>query len=136
MMRIWIGIGVFSGVLAIAFAFFAFRISEGPAQKAQPETAASQITDVRKVTDTYKKGVHAIRGIATVPTACTVITAVSTIVEDPSSTPVIRVDLSAEPDTGLCLQLPTDTEFSVAQQLSGRASVEVYANGAFATSTP
>lgn len=135
-MRIWIGVGVFLGVLIIAFAFFVFRITEGPVTPTVSEPAVTIISDVRNVADTYKKGVHTVHGTVTVPTACTEIEANASVDSESSSTPVIRVDLSAESDTGTCLMLPTNKTFSVQATLTGSAPIAVYVNGVLATTTP
>lgn len=132
-MRIWIGVGAFLGVLIIGFAFFVFRISEGPVPSPSPKASTTEISDVH-VSDTYKKGVHTVKGTATVPTACTTLTATSSVIEEAStSESIIRIDLSAEPDTGTCLKLPTEMKFSITQSADHGASIAVYANGEFAT---
>lgn len=134
-MRVWIGVGIFLGVFIIAFAIFALRTTEGPAAATATVPDAAAITDV-SVTDTYtsKSGLHTIKGTATVPNACTPLTATTSM--SAASSTVIRVDLSAERGTGVCLELPTEVSFSVTSDAPKDDSVEVYANGALAATAP
>lgn len=133
-MRSWILFGIFLGVFIFAFGIFAYRISESPAPSKETGTAAgAAISDIR-ITDTYKKGVHTIRGTATVPTACTRLSAAASV-PDASST-LIRVDLSAQIDEGMCLAVPTAVPFTLTATASAGVPVEIYANGTLATTTP
>jgi hypothetical protein len=135
-MRIWIGVGIFLGVLIIGFAFFVFRITEGPVTPSAPEAPITGISEVQVLSDTYKKGVHTIKGTATVPTACTTLNATSSAADYAStSAQGIRINLSAETDDGICLDIPTQAYFSITQTAEQNATVSVYANGELITST-
>ncbi len=136
-MRIWILIGIFLGVLLIAFGVFVFRITEGPPPVAATDTqAGAAITDIHFL-DSYKKGVHSIKGTALVPTACTTLSATVSASEatTASSSPVIRIDLNAPVDDGPCLLLPTASPFTLSINAVASAPIEVYTNGTLATST-
>lgn len=134
-MRVWIGVGIFLGVFIIAFAIFALRTTEGPAPVSHEESTVAVITGVT-VTDTYssKTGLHTIKGTAKVPTACTPLTATTSMSE--ASSTVIRVDLTATRDAGVCLELPTEVPFSVTSSAPKNDSVEVYTNGTLAATAP
>jgi len=138
-MRFWTGIGIFIAVIVVAFTLFVLHITGSP-HEAVPVAAPAfaPITDVT-VSDSYssKTGLHTVKGSGTVPTACTSLTASSTVVAaaDASSTATIRIDLSAPTDTGMCLELPTKKTFTFSIKAAKDAGVTVYANGALATST-
>lgn len=127
--------GIFLGVFIIAFAIFALRTTEGPAPASTTASNEAAITNV-KVTDTYtsKTGLHTIKGTATVPNACTPLAATTSM--SAASSTVIRVDLSAESGTGVCLELPTQVSFSVTSDAPKDDSVEVYANGGLSATAP
>lgn len=132
-MRLWLGIGVFAAVVVIAFALFVLHITSSPHTTEVPsQVLYASITDVR-IKDSYssKTGVHSISGSGTVPSACTVLSATSTVSvpEDASSTPTIRIDLTAPIDTGTCLELPTPEAFSLSVKAASNSSIEVFANG-------
>jgi hypothetical protein len=135
-MRTWIGIAIFVAILLLGFILFSFKLSEGPAATPEPAPTNAEITNIQ-VKDKITKGVHAISGSATVPTACTTLSANSSVIagENASSTPVIRIDLSAPLDTGMCLELPTAISFTFSIRADPAASIEVYANGAPASTT-
>ncbi len=135
-MRVWTILGVFLGVLIIAFGIFVLRITESEVPDEAPAApSAAPITDIHFL-DSYRKGTHSINGSATVPTACTTLNASSTVyAATASSSDVLRVDLSAPADTGICLELPTKQTFSVSDDASADAVIEIYANGVLATTT-
>lgn len=125
-MRIWIGVGVFIGVIIIAFVVFAVRITEAPMTALESEEpTAADITNVTYDV-TYEDGAYAIEGEATLPTLCTQMTTAGALSESGQS---VRVDLSAAKDSGPCLALPKETSFSVSIPAPEGISVEVYANG-------
>jgi hypothetical protein len=133
-MRTWILVGVFLGVFIIAFGIFVFRITEGPAPVLAPsEGNGAAITNIH-YTDSYKKGVHTIRGTATVPTACVAFS--STITGPTGSSTAIRIDLTAPTDTGMCLELPTAVSFNGSITADQNVPIAIYANGTLATTTP
>jgi hypothetical protein len=134
-MRVWIGVGIFLGVFIIAFAIFALRTTEGPAPVPEAPSDVAAVSDVT-VTDTYssKSGLHTIKGTATVPTPCTPLAATTSM--STASSTVIRVDLTATRDTGVCLQMLTPVPFSVTSDAPKDDSVEVYVNGALVATAP
>ena len=132
-MRIWILLGVFLGILIIAFGIFAIRISESTAPTAtSTDTGAAPITDIHFL-DSYKKGVHTIKGTATVPNACITLSAAITAPSGTSSP--IRIDLNAPADSGICLQAPTANSFSLSVTADQGVPIAIYANGVLATTT-
>lgn len=132
-MRKWIFIGILLGVLIIAFGIFVLRISESTVpHEAEPQETGSAITDIH-FTDTYRKGIHTIKGTATVPTACVEFSADITAPSG-TSTP-IRVDLSAPADSGICLELATSVSFNLSVTAPAEAPIAIYTNGMLATST-
>jgi len=82
----------------------------------------------------YRYGKYTLSGALTVPTVCYIASAKSSLV--PSTTPQrIRLDVTVPIDTGRCLQLPATTTFSTQQRAGKGATIRVYVNNTFATST-
>lgn len=134
MMRAWIFIGIFIGVLCIAFSIFFYRLADEPLPETEVGTPGAVIEDIHYLAS-FKNGVYTIKGTAVVPNACTILTAVGA--EDSSSTtPRIRVELSAARDEGVCLQLPTPAPFSLSVTAGKNLPIDIYTNGVLATSTP
>jgi hypothetical protein len=139
-MRLWLGIGVFLAVIILAFALFVLHITGSPhATETATSPAFAPITAIA-ISDSYssKTGVHTVTGSGAVPTPCTTLTATSTVIAaaDASSTPTIRVDLTAPFDSGICLQLASTKTFSLSVHADKNATVVVYANGDVASTTP
>jgi hypothetical protein len=133
-MRKWIVAGIFLGVLVIAFAIFIIRLEEGPVPASGNVVATTaDIRDIHFI-DSYKSGVHTLKGRATLPSACTTLNATASIAE--ATTTVLRIDLSAPADTDICLQLPTEVSFATTVEGPADLPIDVYANGLLATSTP
>ena len=135
-MRFWIAIGAFLGVLILAFVFSVFHTSDAPLPEDTSATTTPPVIRNITVSDTYDKGTHLIHGTAEVPTPCTELIATSTqLVTENASTTTLRIDLSAEHDTGTCLSLPSEKEFEFSVSSRDYLTIEVYVNGIFATST-
>jgi hypothetical protein len=132
-MRTWVTLGIFIAVLAAAFSVYALHISESTPPKPEASVTGAAITDI-SITDTYKKGVHTIKGTATVPTPCTLLSA--DISASSSTPPVIRIDLTAPLDEGMCLHVPKTVPFTLTVTAPADASTTVYANTVLATTTP
>ncbi len=134
-MKKWMATGIFLVVVIIAFGVFVFHITESTAPETPMlDSGNAAITEIQ-LTNKYSKGVHTVRVTASVPTACTALSATSSLV-DSTSTPTIRVDLAAPVDEGMCLQLLTPHTFTLSVSAPANAPVMLYTNGAFATTTP
>ncbi len=114
-------IGAVLVVLVLALGvFFTFTSRDGDPEVVE-ETAAPSVN----VESEYEEGVHYITGTVSVPDRCISVIPSSTLLPDG----VMRVDLSLSPDEGLCLELPTEVEFSTEVEAPEEAPLEVYVNG-------
>ncbi|HQU07837.1 MAG: hypothetical protein B7X04_01135 [Parcubacteria group bacterium 21-54-25] len=121
-------------VIGVGMGISSKHLSDGVRTPISAATSTPPVVTLVSLTDTYRRGTHTISGAVTVPTPCYAPVAQTTLV--PSTTPPeIRLDLSVPIDTGICLQLPATTTFSVAQSAARDAVIAAYVNGVFATST-
>lgn len=106
------------------------------------EIASTVLSQNKEVTiptvslhDTFKKGLHTITGSIDAPNACTAVTAEAYLVNDDPDTEGIHVALTMSEDTGVCLQLPTPTSFSVTISAAADLPFTATVNGFAATTT-
>ncbi len=111
---------------------------------AQKPLSAAVTENVPVVTlrDAFKKGLHTISGSLQVPNACTAVSASATLAGNASSTegmPAqagILVAISAQPDSGVCLQLSTQANFQTTISAPANLPFTVTVNGSEATVAP
>ena len=124
---------VFVGMVAL-IVVFALAIPHANRDREMGPTVASTTPVINVVfRDTYKGGVHTIRGTVLAPTPCTSVDATATVARD--TPPVIAVDIAMPQDTGVCLQIEESKDFSVSVTAALDAMIEFYVNGERATTT-
>ena len=111
------------------------HLKDYPIPQKQIATNAPALTiKLGSFSHSYRRGKYTLSGAIVVPTPCYSASATASIVS--STTPaIIRLDVTVPTDTGRCLQLSATTTFSVTQRATKNATVKVYINGTFATST-
>ncbi|MEK7101861.1 MAG: hypothetical protein AAB794_02715 [Patescibacteria group bacterium] len=80
--------------------------------------------------DSFKKGLHTITGSVETPNACTAVTAQASTNAD-----TITVAISIPEDSGICLQVPTQANFTVTVSAPTNLPITAMINGAVATTT-
>ncbi|MHB8660625.1 MAG: hypothetical protein ACYC75_01640 [Minisyncoccota bacterium] len=97
----------------------------------QPVAAVPLIT----LHDAFKKGLHTITGSIEAPDACAIVTATSTLEGNASTTESIQVAVSMPSDTGVCLQMPTNMDFSTTIAAPAQLPITATVNGSTASTT-
>ncbi len=100
-----------------------------------PTSGAAPVVPAISIKDSFKKGLHTITGSLTVLNACTFVTARATLISDASSTGSILVALSFQNDSGVCLQTPTQANFSTTVTAPAHLPITATVNGSTATTT-
>lgn len=133
--RLWVVTAIIALVVIVSFVLSVPHTRDiAENQKIDKIAPLPEVT----VRDSYKKGVHTITGSVLMPNACGSLTAETLIADatDASSTPSIHVNLAITTDDGVCLQLPTPTDFKASvATATARMPIIVTVNGVFATST-
>ena len=129
-------LGISSAIISLVV-FVAFALSVPHTRdvglKAPPPSATS--TPIVALHDGFKKGLHTITGSVETLNACTTVSASAVLVGEGSDTQSILVTLSAVPDHGVCLQVPTQTNFSTTLSASAHLPIHATVNGVAATTT-
>lgn len=97
-------------------------------------TSAASVPSVT-LHDVFKKGLHTITGSLEAPNACTTVTARAEFLNNSSSTESILIKLSLPEDAGVCLQLPTQMNFSTTISAPAHLPISATVNGIEATTT-
>lgn len=131
--RFWTATFILAGVVFIGFAISVPHAHD----VAQMKTASPAATVVPAVTlhDSFKKGVHTITGSLAAPNVCTLVTANAQLSGTASSTEHILVSISLPQDSGVCLQIPTDVDFSVTISAPAHMPLSATVNGSEASTT-
>lgn len=100
-------------------------------------SSAESIASVPAVSlhDSFKKGLHTITGSLIVANACTSVTARATLSGSASSTSAILIELSMPEDSGICLQTPTQVNFTTTLAAPAHLPITATVNGEAATTT-
>jgi hypothetical protein len=130
--RFWVAASIIALVVIIGFAL-SVPHTRDIAQSKKPEDATTM--PVVSLHDSFKKGVHTITGSLQMPNACTIVNADATVSGDASSTQKILVDISMPADVGVCLQLPTQANFSVTVSAPAHLPISATVNGILASTT-
>lgn len=108
-MRLWISAAIIAFVVLIIFA-----LSVPHTRDVGVNTVLSSETEIVpsvSLRDSFKKGIHTISGSVEAPNACASVSASASLVSDASNKESISVAISISPDSGICLQVPTRTNF-------------------------
>lgn len=132
--RLFISSAIIAFVILILFALSVPHTKD----VAEKISSASVAEDIPVVTlrDAFKKGLHTISGSVQVPNACTVVSASASLDGDASSTEKILVSVSVQPDSGVCLQLPTQASFQTTISAPANLPFTATVNGSEATIAP
>lgn len=132
-MRLWASAAIIALVILISFAFSVPRVRD----VVEPISLVKEKITVPVITlnDSFKKGTHTITGSLETPNACTSVSAEATLVGNASSTEGILVAISAPPDSGVCLQMPTKANFQTTISVPANLPIKVTVNGSEATTT-
>lgn len=98
------------------------------------ETLVSTELPLVAFRDSVRQGLHTISGWYLGPTACTTVTATSTLVHDLDAGRIV-VMLSAPLDTQVCLRVPTKIQFSTTLAAPAALPVSIVVNGIAASTT-
>jgi hypothetical protein len=131
--RFWIA----AAIIALAIAA-GFLLSVPHTRDIVPSTTPlAQATTTPSVIlhDVFKKGVHTITGSLEASNACATVAAQASLESDAAGAESIRVALSLESDTGVCLQLPTRVNFSTTLTAPAKIPMTATVNGSPATTT-
>jgi hypothetical protein len=131
--RFWVAASIIVVVIIVGFAF-SIPHTKDAAKTAMPQnktTAAPSIS----LHDSFKKGTHTITGSVNAPNACTIVTADAVVSGNASSTEKIIVQISMPADVGVCLQLPTQANFSVTVSAPAHLPIFATINGSEASTT-
>ena len=132
-MRLWTAATIIAFVIIAGFILSVPRardIVKAPGL----QTASTTVSSVT-LHDTFKKGIHTITGSVVAPNACSHFSAEATIARDTSSTQNIRVVITMSVGTGVCLQLPTQINFSTSISAPANLPLVATVNGSVATTT-
>lgn len=126
--RLWVAASIIAFIVFIGFVLSVPHTRDVAVTQPFGDTT----TNLSPVTlyDTFKKGVHTITGSLEVPNACTIVSASATTVGKS-----IRVAISTQADTGVCLQLPVRVNFSATVEAPAHLPLTTTVNGSLATTT-
>ncbi len=132
--RLWIAAGIIAVLIFVGFVISVPHTTRDTLEK--QSAAAPAVPTVVKIKDTYKKGVHTLVGTVTAPNACHTLVANATHQGDASSTEYIALDLTlADPQGGVCLELPTPLTFSTTVTAPSGLPIHAVVNGEVASTT-
>lgn len=129
--RLWIAAGIIALIVLTGF-----MLSVPHTRDVEEQTPVIQnalIIPNVVLRDSFKKGVHTITGSIEVPNKCTSVNASASVQSTASTTGSIMVDVSIVPNTGVCLQLPTQSAFETTISAPADFPIEVMVNGATST---
>ncbi|MHB8710463.1 MAG: hypothetical protein ACYC6X_02870 [Minisyncoccota bacterium] len=129
--RLWVAAIIIALVIVIGFVFSVPHVRDIAQSPPQVTMTIPTVT----LHDTFKKGIHTIVGSVETTDACTGVTATSTLEGDASSTESILLSLSIPEDTGVCLELPTRTNFSTTITAPALLPITATINGSVASTT-
>ncbi len=131
--RLWVASTIIVSVVLVGFVFSVPNTRDVDSAL----SFASATTSVPLVTlrDSFKKGLHTITGSIQAPNACTTVTAGASLLGDASNASGIVVALSMPEDSGICLQVPTQVNFTVTISAPANLPIHATVNGTTASTT-
>jgi hypothetical protein len=130
--RFWTAAAIIACVVAFGFLVSAPHTHDVARRTATPDKIPAPTVALH---DSFKKGIHTITGSLSAPDACVIVTADATISGNASSTERIQLAISMPPDVGVCLQLPTVVDFSIAIPAPAHLPISATVNGRAASTT-
>lgn len=126
--RLWVAASIIALVILAGFTLYVPHTRDSGA----PQTSVTAVVVVPPVTvrDSYKKGIHSITGSLEVLNACVRVTAIAT-----TTGGGIRLAISTQVDTDVCLQLPTRAIFSTTITAPANLPITATVNGVQSTTT-
>ncbi len=131
--RLWPAATIIAVVLIIGFAFSVPHTRD--AGKTSLASSTAESAPAVTLRDSFKKGVHTISGSLGAPNACSSVTAQASFVPDASNAGSIVVALSLPQDSGICLQVPTQVNFTTTVSAAAHLPITVTVNGVTATTS-
>ena len=132
--RLWVSAAIIAFVILVAFVI-SVPHTRNVGEKFSPPVATTSVPSVT-LHDSFKKGVHTISGSIKTPNACTPVSALATLIGDASSRQSILVAISTPKDSGICLQVPTNTNFQTTVSAPASLPITATVNGSLASTTP
>lgn len=126
--RLWVAAAIIALILLVGFMLSAPHTHDVSGTTTS-QTATTSVSAI-KLHDVFKKGMHTITGSINAPNACADVTAQATL-----SAENIVVALSLPEDTGVCLQLPTQVNFSTTISAPAHTPITATVNGSSATTS-
>ncbi len=130
--HLWVSAGIIALLIIIAFALSVPHTHDVGTIKVATVATSTPVVAIR---DVYKKGQHTITGSITVPDACIPVAASATLVGNASSTENILLALTFQPDSSMCLEVPTVVTFQANLPAPSSVPLIVTVNGAVASTT-
>lgn len=137
-MRVGYAALIIAGAIFVGFVFSIPRTTEvETSQEAPPITQEKFSTEIPvvSITDSYRRGVHTIKGSLVLPTPCTTLSAEARADTNASTTESITILLTAPTDSGVCLRLPERRAFSVSVEAPEGIPILVFVNEVAASTT-
>lgn len=131
--RLWIAAIIVAIFIVISFVF-SIPHGRNTAQIPIPQSISTS-TPLVTFNAAFKKGLYTIVGSVEASDACTIASATATLVGNASSSESILVTVLMPADTGICLQLPTPTNFSTSITAPAHLPITVTINGIMASTT-
>lgn len=130
-MRVTTAALILGAIILVGFVLSVPHTRDVPTEKtAVAEAATPAIT----VHDVFKKGTHTISGSITLPTRCSNVTVTSSVQGEGSQSILLAFDIPE--DTGVCLELPTNTTYSTSVAAPADLPIVATVNGKTASTTP
>ncbi len=131
--RLWVASAIIASVVLVGFVLSVphTRDVDSPLPSASAPTSVPLVT----LRDSFKKGLHTITGSIQAPNACTTVTAGASLLGDASNASGIVVALSMPEDSGICLQVPKQVNFTVTISAPANLPIHATVNGTTASTT-
>ena len=131
--RLWVAASIIAIFIVTGFVLSVPHTRD--VDKVLPPPSVAPSVPAISLHDSYKKGQHTITGMIEARNACTAVTAEAALLGEASSTTGILVKLSLQEDSGICLQEPTQMNFTTTVSAPAHVPITATINGVTATTT-
>ena len=131
--RLWVASAIIASVILLGFVLSVPHTRD--IDSALSPVSATTSVPIVALHDSFKKEVHTITGSIQAPNACTTVTAQASLLGDASNANEIIVALSMPRDSGVCLQIPTQANFTVTISAPAHLPITATVNGTIASTT-